>query len=137
MRMMTTTTWSYSRRVAAAAMLVLALGACKTGSPAQSALVVTGETLAGIGDQFANVGGVYTAQCTPTLRVPELAGFCASFKEYGPKFQQAYPLAVSTFKAAAAAGDVATAQSAESKILTLSTQLSAIAGQALAAMKGK
>jgi hypothetical protein len=143
MRMMRmTTTWTYSSRVAAAALLVVALGlgACagtkgEYNTPVQSGLVITGETLAGIGDQFANVGDVYKVQCTPAVTVAELSGFCSSFKTFGPQFQAAYPLAVKTFKAAAAAKDLAAAQGAESTILSLSTQLTAIAGQALAVMK--
>jgi hypothetical protein len=132
-RMMTT-----ASRIAGVLALVVALtGASCSTMGTNKALVVSGETIAGIGDQFAALGGVYTKQCTPQISNPAFVSFCKSFKEYGPKFQTAYPLAVQTFKTAAAANDTAAAQGAEKTILQLATELTAIGGQALVTLGGK
>src|SRR5262249_32715329 len=89
---------SFSRIAGVLALVVALTGASCSTPNTTKGLVVSGETIAGIGDQFAALGGVYTKQCTPQISNPAFVSFCKSFKEYGPKFQTAYPLAVQTFK---------------------------------------
>lgn len=102
----------------------------------QTGLALTGQSLVGVGSQFVAAGRVYTAQCVPAPVDPKLVPFCAGFKDFAPKFQQAYPQAVATWRAAVAGNDAAKAKGAEAAVLQLSTDLAVIAGQVLAQMGG-
>ncbi len=129
---MRTTTIAWCRRAA----LALLLAGCATaggGSTAGPAIIVSAEAVATLGDHFAAIGAFYQANCKPP-KVAQLAGFCAGFADYGPKFQQAYPTAVATLKAARAGNDTAKAQGAEATVVQLSTQLTQIAAQAFLAL---
>lgn len=117
--------------------LLLLLTACTTAST-QTGLAASGQTLIGVGVQFVNVASVYTQHCKAVVPTDASAKqFCDGFRVFGPKFQQSYPLAVQTWKAATAANNTQAAQGAEATILGLAADLSTIALQAATAFGGK
>ncbi len=124
--------------IVAVSLAALLLSGC-AGQSVQQGLAVSGQTLVGVGTQFVNVSSVYSQHCkAPAVPADASAQqFCDAFAAFGPKFQRAYPLAVSAWKSAVAAGDTATAKGAEATILLLATDLSTLALQAAVAFGGK
>lgn len=120
-------------------VLALVLAGCTSTAPtpAQPVLAASGQSLVAVGNTFVQVGALYTPNCLPTAKAPTLVDFCASFKAFAPKFQQAYPLAVATWKSAVNANDQVAAQQAEAAILSLATDLTTLAAQAYLALGGK
>jgi len=96
----------------------------------QALLAGSGQALLQVGNLFIAAGGLYTANCTPTLANPKLAGFCSAFKTFAPEFQKAYPPAVQTWQAARETNDTASAEGAEAAIMSLMSDLVAIMAQA-------
>ena len=115
--------------------LVLLLAACASATT-QSGLAASGQALVGVGNQFVAVGGLYTANCTPVVKVAALAGFCSGFRAFAPQFQRAYPVAVEAWKFAVQANDASKASSALSTIVDLTSHLTGLAAQAAVALGG-
>lgn len=115
------------------ALLVLS-GCAGEAATTQRALAASGQSLVELGHQFVAVGALYTANCTPTVKVAALAPFCSGFKEYAPHFQRTYPLARDAWKFAVQASDASKAQLALQQIVDLSTVLTGIAAQAAVAL---
>lgn len=109
-------------------LLAVAVAACTTTS-----LLVTGETLDALGQQFLETGKVFDAlyeQRTITAKdYVAWAEFAKSFKAY-------YPQAVGLWKAAKASKDKEGLDQAESIIRHLRTQLLVFVTQAATTMKG-
>jgi len=118
-------------------VLALVLLAGCASATTQTGLASAGQALIAVGTQFVAVGDLYTQHCTPTITLTQIEGFCSGFKTFAPKFQQAYPLAVRTWKAAVTVRNLVQAQEAESTILDLGTELVALAGQLYAAIGGR
>jgi hypothetical protein len=121
------------RAVTLALLLVLTGCAAKT---TQTGLVTSGQALIGVGNTFVAVGATYTANCTPTVKNQKLVAFCEGFKTYAPRFQKAYRPAVDAWEVARKANDASKAQQATAVILQLSTDLTALALQIIAAQGG-
>lgn len=118
--------------------LTLGLLAGCSSAGTTKGLASSGQSLVAVGTQFVSVATVYTTHCkAATPPAGDLGKFCAAFKDFGPRFQATYPVAVSTWKTAVRANDTAAAQGAEATILTLATDLSTIALQAATAIGGK
>lgn len=113
-------------------LLLLSLTACSNAATStQTGLATSGQALMAVGNTFVTVGATYQANCLPAPKDAKLAKFCAGFKEFAPRFQRAYPLAVDAWKAARSANDASKAQDAAAVVLQLSTDLTIIATQAL------
>jgi hypothetical protein len=65
----------------------------------------------------------------------KLATFCAGFKEYAPKFQQAYPSAIDAWNIARKANDAAKANDATAVVMQLSADLTGLALQVLGGVR--
>jgi hypothetical protein len=89
--------------------------------------VATGESLAAVGNQFADVGAVYTTNCKPTPKAVEFTTFCNGFAEFAPHFKRAYPLALQAWSIAVEANDINQAQGAMATIVNLATRLTELA----------
>lgn len=109
---------------------VLLLAGC-SATTTQTALVSSGQTLIGVGNAFVQVGKIYTDNCLPAAKFPSLTTFCAGYKDFAPKFQQAYPPAVQAWKIARQGNDASQALAAQDTIIQLSTELTALAVQVL------
>ncbi len=120
------------KRIALVLMTALLVAGC-AGKQTQTGLVTSGEALIGVGNTFVAVGASYQANCLPAPRDPKLAGFCAGFRSFAPKFQQSYPPAVDAWKIARSGNDASKAQEATAVVLQLSTELTALAMQIMAA----
>jgi hypothetical protein len=107
----------------------LALAGC-AGTQTQTGLVTSGQALIGVGNTFVTVAKTYDVACKPQPRVG-VEKFCAGFKDFTPKFQKAYSPAVDAWEAARKANDVSKQQDATAVILSLSTELTALAVQVL------
>ena len=84
--------------VLACAFMVASLGSCTH----DQALIVTGESLDALGQQFASTGAAMNeARAAGTISADTYAGW----RTFGRKFQAAYPLACSLWRAADAAKD--------------------------------
>lgn len=109
-------------------LLALGVAACTTAS-----LLVTGETLDALGQQFVETGKVFDAlyeQRTITAKDYQAwADFAKSFKAY-------YPQAIGLWKAAKASKDQEGLAQAESIIRHLRTQLLLFVTRAATHMKG-
>lgn len=119
--------------VLALAVALLATGCAATQT--QQGLVVSGQSLIGVGNTFVAVGASYTANCLPSPKDAKLAAFCSGFKQFAPKFQTAYPQAVDAWEVARKANDASKAQDATAVILQLSADLTALAIQALGSVR--
>lgn len=105
-------------------MLILVTGCVSVGR----SLVISGESLKAIGNEFLLVADVYVRGCADkTIAVDQ----CAAFRDFGQKFQRAYPLAVDLWGVARNANDVATVKKTEDVIRSLAADLSSFASQVL------
>jgi len=129
-------TWRFL--VLAASIGVVAMGCASTTpsapvTPADKTTTVLTETatlLSGVGDTFAQAAKSFKVGCDGTPRTITPA-MCESFRQFGLKFQAAYPLAISSFKTAANANDTAAAANAAATINQLSVDLTALVAQGL------
>jgi hypothetical protein len=106
-------------------LVLLALVASCTSTT--QGLLVSGESLKAVGTQFVAAGPAFVTGCQAgTIKPVD----CQTFKAFGEKFKQEYPLAISLWQAAVNANDAAAAKNAAAVIMSLATDLSAIALQA-------
>ena len=110
---------------------VLALAGCASFG---QGLVISGTTLRAVADQFVSVADVYKQGCDVSKIIP--ADQCQSFRTFGLRFQQTYPLTVASWEVARRAGDKAAAGAAEDVINQLVEDLSALAVQGIQAFQG-
>lgn len=111
------------RKVLVLPVLLVALLAGCAG--ASKGLVVSGESLVAIGDQFVAVAHVYKDGCdTPPQRIPPAD--CARFRAFGVKFKVAYPAAHKVWEAARRTNDVAAQKNASLLISALAVELSTL-----------
>lgn len=97
-------------------------------------LVVTGTSIAVLGQEFADVSAAYTKACDgKRLTVKS----CSEYRDFGVRFKSSYPEAVSLWHIARSANDNVKRQSAEDVILKLSTDLSVFAVTVLGTTGGK
>jgi hypothetical protein len=106
------------------AVLILATGCVSVGR----SLVISGESLKAIGNEFLLVADVYVKGCADKTITLEQ---CEAFRDFGQKFQKAYPLAVDLWGVARSADDVATIKKTEDVIRSLAAGLSSFAIQVL------
>lgn len=109
-------------------VLLLALVMLTGCSTFSKSLVVSGTSLATLGDQFAQVSAQVTAGCDSKV-IPQ--SVCDKYRVFGENFKKTYPITVGLWKAARDAGDKAAQSKAEDVIRQLSVSLSAIAIEAL------
>ena len=101
-----------------ALLLTLLLAGC--GTTGYKTLTASGETLKGIGLQFETIAKVYKQGCDlKTIKAVD----CESFRKFGLKFKQMYPLAVDVWLASQKAGDPTMQAKTRDVILQLSTEL--------------
>lgn len=110
----------------------LTLSAC--GSIGKT-LVVSGESLKGIGAEFIQVAAIYKEGCDVTKVIP--AAQCAKFRAFGLHFQKSYPLVVQLWEVARSAQDVAAQDRIILVVLDLAKNLSSFAVSAVATLGGK
>ncbi len=104
--------------------LILLVGCASIGQ----SLVVSGESLKAVGNEFIAVADVYVRGCAAqTISLSQ----CVAFRDFGEKFKVAYPMAIQLWGVARNANDVATAKKAEDVIKSLMTDLSVFASQVL------
>lgn len=102
--------------------ICLLLSAC---SSASQSLVITGETLKGLGNEFVQVATIYKQGCDESKTIkPE---DCQRFRSFGQQFQKSYPLAVQLWEAARSASDLNTQKKVNELITQLTADLSAFA----------
>lgn len=125
------------KRMSAILALTALIAGCSMAG-AQKGIAASGQTLIGVGTQFVSVAGMYTQNCkAPAQPSGDVLKFCTGFAGFAPKFQASYPVAVQTWKSAVRANDIAAAQGAEATIMSLATDLSALALQAATSIGGK
>lgn len=113
--------------------MLLSIAGCATSF--NRTLLVSGETLKGIGSEFVVVADVYKQGCDVTKTIkPDR---CASFRKFGEEFQRDYPLAVKLWEVARVANDLSARDSVEGIIANLAAQLSAFASSVFVAQGGK
>lgn len=112
------------------ALAVLMLGAtCNTSTTGQ-ALVVTGEAIKGVGQDWLAVNKALVDACRPSA--PKLdPKTCADARVFGEKFKKAYPLASDLYYTAVGTNDAALSGDAKAAVRKL-----AIEGLALAVKVG-
>jgi len=101
--------------------VLLLLAGCVSTSP----LVISGTSLAVAGDQFAAVGALYKQGCDVTKSIA--AAQCNTWRAFGIKFQQMYPITVQAWKAARATNDSALMKQTDALVSTLITELASLA----------
>lgn len=119
---------------AASLMAILLLAGC-AGMTAQKGLIVTGESLKAVGNQFVDVAATFKEGCdvTKTIGQPD----CQRFAIFGAKFKSAYPVAVQLWERARAAGDAATQDESEKLVRQLARELSSFAVFLIQSFGGK
>ena len=100
-----------------------------------NSLVVTGEALKGIGNQFVEVSAVYKGGCDVTKVIAPST--CAEYRQFGEKFQKVFPLNVKLWEAARSANDVASQDKISSVIADLAASLSAFSISVIQTFGGK
>lgn len=123
------------KRLAGIGLAVVLLSGCAVKLGTEKALLVTGETLLGIADQFVAVASVYKHGCDVARTFP--ADKCAKFREFGDRFKETYPFTVRLWDAARVANDKAAEEGAAAVIRQLSSDLSVLAVQAMETFGGK
>lgn len=88
-------------------------------------LIVTGETLKGVGSQFTVVAATYKQGCDVTKAIAQSQ--CQAFRSFGQHFQKSYPLTVQLWEAARSANDKAMQDKVEEVIVDLATALTQFA----------
>ena len=111
-------------------MGVLVFGGCSVNR----GLIVTGESLQVVGNQFVAIAGAYKQGCDVAKSIPPSQ--CLKFKEFGIYFQKVYPLTVQLWETARVANDASLQGKASDVIQSLSTNLSAIAAEGLGTFGG-
>jgi len=96
-----------------------------TSCAATTSLVVTGESLKGVGNEFVVVARVYKEGCDLTKTIPPSQ--CAKFTAFGKEFQKAYPLTIQLWEAARTANDAAAQEQLDKLVVQLAADLSAFA----------
>jgi hypothetical protein len=116
--------------------LVILLSATQScGVPSfNKTLIVTGESLDGIGKQFVQVAEIYKTGCDVTKTIDPKN--CAKFRSFGTEFQKAYPLNVKLWEAARSASDSATEKKVADVVTNLATSLSEFAVAVVATYDG-
>lgn len=112
-------------KVISVVMLAILVGGWGGCSTFQTSLVVSGESLKAVGKEFVEVAKLYKQGCDvdKVIKQPD----CQSFKQFGLKFKQSYPISISVWETARAAGDVDTANSAARSITNLAAEMSKLA----------
>jgi len=114
------------RRLASYSLMVLLISSCATFGFGKS-LIVTGESLKALGEQFVQVAGIYKQGCDlvvpRTIQQPQ----CAAFRTFGTHFQKSFPLTVQLWEAARSGNDQAMQGKIEDVIVDLATALSSFA----------
>ena len=100
---------------------LLLLSGCTTTSP----FVISGTSLAVAGDQFAAVGALYKQGCDVTKVIAQPQ--CQTWRAFGLKFQQMYPITVQAWKAARATNDAALMKQTDALVTTLMSELATLA----------
>lgn len=114
-------------------VLVLAFFVISACSVTQ-ALLVTGESLAVVGNQFIGVAAAYKQGCDIIKSIPQSQ--CQKFREFGIYFQKVYPLTVQLWEAARLANDKVLEGKASEVVQSLSNSLSALAAEGLGTFTG-
>ena len=104
-------------------------------SSCASGLVVSGEALKGIGNQFVEVSAVYKQGCDVTKIITPST--CAEYKQFGEKFQKVFPLNVKLWEAARSANDAASQDKISAVIADLAANLSAFSVSVIQTFGGK
>ncbi len=115
-------------------VVAIALVGC-SATTTQTGLATTGQALIGVGNTFVTVGQAYNVICLPTVKEPKLTKFCTGFRDFAPKFQKAYPVAVDAWNAARRANDAAKANDAVAVVLGLTADLTALSLQVLGGLQ--
>jgi len=105
------------------------------GCSASRGLVVTGETLKGIGNEFIQVAAVYKQGCDITKVIAQ--SHCQSFRSFGEQFQKSFPMAVQLWEAARSASDAAAQDKISDVVSSLAVSLSDFAVIAMQTYGGK
>lgn len=121
------------KKIAGMALLVFTVGCSML--TAQKSLIVTGETLRGMGNEFTAVAGQFKQGCDVTKTIKPAD--CQKFKEFGLQFQKAYPNTVALWEAARSAQDKAATEKMDVVINDLAQQLSDFAMMLLTTYGGK
>lgn len=117
------------RQAVALALVVALTAGCGAWTYTQS-MFVSAVSLEAVGEHFLLVTQQVQAGCNDrTIPYPT----CVRYKAFHDNFVKAYPLAVGMWKTADKAGDAATKGKAEDVVRRLSTDLTALANDALAA----
>ena len=101
---------------------------------ANQALLVTGESLAVVGNQFVGVAAAYKQGCDVAKSIPQSQ--CLKFREFGEYFKKVYPLTIQLWEAARLANDGALKGKASEVVQSLSNSLSALAAEGLGTFTG-
>ena len=115
--------------------LALALTGCATGQGTGTTLIVTGETLKAVGNQFVVVGAAYKQGCDVAKTITQ--DRCQKFRVFGLRFKEVYPLSVDLWELARKAGDPTSEKKASGKIVELSTELATFAVGVITTVGGK
>ena len=121
------------KKIVGVALLVFTFGCSML--TAQKSLIVTGETLKGMGNEFVAVAGQFKQGCdvTKTIKPDD----CKKFRDFGIQFQKSYPTTVALWEAARTAQDKAATEKMDVVINDLAQQLSDFAMLLLQTYGGK
>lgn len=111
--------------------LALALLAGCSANSYNKSLVVTGESLKGVGNQFVAVAATYKQGCDVTKTIPQQK--CQEFRTFGEHFQKSFPLTVTLWEEARSASDTVMQGNVEQVIVDLTTALTQFAVQVIPA----
>jgi uncharacterized lipoprotein YajG len=114
------------------AIVVLLLSGCSTMG---QTLVVSGESLKALGNEFVQVSTMYKNGCDVTKTIKQ--SDCQNFKKFGENFQKTYPMSISLWEAARSANDKAATDKVEVVLNDLATNLSSFAVVVLQTYGGK
>lgn len=98
-------------------------------------MVITGESLKAIGTNFVAVGARFKEGCDVTKKIPQSQ--CQDFRQFGLKFQGAYPSSVLIWETARKFNDDTMQGDVEEIITDLATKLSEFALQVGLTIGGK
>lgn len=99
---------------------VLAMGA-SCGTSSSAALLVTGEAIKGVGQDWLAVNKALVQACKPSAPTLD-AVTCAQARAFAIKFKQAYPVASELYYSAVRVNDIALAGDAKSAVSRLAVE---------------
>lgn len=121
------------KRFAALTIAVLLLAGCGATN-LYKGLLVSGDSVKGVGEQFEATAKVYKNGCEVTITISKAD--CEKFRIFGENFKKIYPTTADLWDTARRAGDAAVEKKTRDVIAQLASELTALGLQAYGAFGG-